>query len=81
MGRAGWPRDPGHAGLLEAEGTGAAGARQGSPPPTIWYSQRLGRQTPDGTWSKAARRRGKGRRTGGLFSAEGRRVGRDTQIE
>ena len=33
VGRAGWPRDPGHAGLLEAEGAGAAGARQGSPPP------------------------------------------------
>lgn len=32
VGRAGWPQDPGQAGLLEAEGAGAAGARQGSPP-------------------------------------------------
>ena len=54
MGRVGWPRDPGQAGLLEAEGAGAAGVRQGSPPQSGIHS--------DSDGASAEQRGGGGRR-------------------
>ena len=84
----GQTRVPGQAGLVEAEGARAAGVRRGGSPHNVAFTatrmallpSRGGGQTADGTWCRAALRRGEGRGLGKCSLQKGDEWGK-TQIE
>ena len=83
-------RVPGQAGLVEAEGTGAARVRRGGSPHNLAFTATQtvllpsggggGGQTADSTWCRAALRRGEGRELGKCSLQKGDEWGK-TQIE
>ena len=84
----GQTRVPGQAGLVEAEGARAAGVRRGGSPHNVAFTAtRMALlpsggegQTADGTWCRAALRRGEGRGLGKCSLQKGDEWGK-TQIE